>query len=467
VLHDAHGYWIAEAGAPPALPALSGDLDADVVIVGGGFTGLWAAWHLTEADPDLRVALLESHRIGHGPSGRNGGFADSMWVTFDAMVRRYGVEGALDLARAASDSVVQIGEFCDEQGIDAWFNRAGYLNVATTPSQDEALAHNVDAMEQAGVAHEASRLDEAEVAAICSSPRFRGGVFFDDVATVQPARLVFGIRQALIERDVRLFEDSPVLRVDDRPGGVVASTSAGKVRAGRVILASGPSLAGYGSPIRQSVTVASSHMVVTEPVPDVIENIGWTGGQAISDLRALLNYFRTTPDGRIAFGWGGGRIAAGARRFGSAEIDPGVVTRVMFWLHEYFPELRGRRIEHAWGGPIDASATHLPHVVRLPSGRGFAAFGYTGNGVGPSQIVGRSLASLAIGREDRYSSLAFVEPVGALPKVPPEPFRWLGGTVIREAIGRKEDAEAEGEAPGPLVSAIAAVPGLIGFHIGR
>jgi glycine/D-amino acid oxidase-like deaminating enzyme len=287
------------------------------------------------------------------------------------------------------------------------------------------------------------------------------------VATVQPARLAFGIRRSLLERDVRLFEDSAVLRVDDRPGGVVASTAAGRVRAGRVILASGPSLAGYGSPIRHSVTVASSHMVVTEPVPDVIESIGWTGGQAISDLRALLNYFRTTPDGRIAFGWGGGRIAAGARRFGRAEIDPGVVTRVMFWLHEYFPELRGRRIEHAWGGPIDASATHLPHVVRLPSGRGFAAFGYTGNGVGPSQMVGRSLASLAIDREDRYSSLAFVEPVDALPKVPPEPFRWLGGTVIREAIGRKEDAEADGEDPDPLVSAIAAVPGLIGFHIGR
>jgi glycine/D-amino acid oxidase-like deaminating enzyme len=208
-------------------------------------------------------------------------------------------------------------------------------------------------------------------------------------------------------------------------------------------------------------------MVVTEPVPDVIGNIGWTGGQAISDLRALLNYFRTTPDGRIAFGWGGGRIAAGARRFGRAEIDPGVVTRVMFWLHEYFPELRGRRIEHAWGGPIDASATHLPHVVRLPSGRGFAAFGYTGNGVGPSQMVGRTLASLAIDRDDRYSSLAFVEPVDSLPRVPPEPFRWLGGTVIREAIGRKEDAEANGESPGPMVSAVAAVPRLIGFHIGR
>jgi glycine/D-amino acid oxidase-like deaminating enzyme len=208
-------------------------------------------------------------------------------------------------------------------------------------------------------------------------------------------------------------------------------------------------------------------MVITEPVPDVIEETGWTGGEAISDCRSLLNYFRTTPDGRIAFGWGGGRIAAGGRRFGRAEVDREITDQVAVWLHEYFPALRGRRLEHAWGGPIDASASHLPHVVRLDSGRGFAAFGYTGNGVGPSQMVGRTLASLAIGREDRYSALPFVEPVSALHRVPPEPFRWIGGTVIRDAIERKEAAEAAGRQPGPVVSAIAAVPKLIGFHIGR
>ena len=467
MVHTAHGYWIAEAGAPAVLDSLEGAVDADVVIVGGGFTGLWTAWHLSEADPDVRVALLESHRIGHGPSGRNGGFADSMWVTFGLMTKRYGADAALELARAASESVVQIGEFCEQQGVDAWFNQAGYLNVSTTPAQDEIWGDNAQAMRLAGAAEDFRELDQSAVREICASPRFRGGIVYDDVATIQPARLAFGIRQALIARGVRLFENSPVLRVEDNPGGVTAWTPAGRVRADRVILASGPSLAGYGSPIRNSVTVASSHMVVTEPVPDVIDEIGWTGGEAISDCRALLNYFRTTPDGRIAFGWGGGRIAAGGRRFGRAEVDSGITDQVAGWLYEYFPALQGKKLEHAWGGPIDASASHLPHVVRLDSGRGFAAFGYTGNGVGPSQMVGRTLASLALDRQDRYSALPFVEPVSDLHRVPPEPFRWIGGTVIREAIERKEAAEAEGRAPGPVVSAIAAVPKLIGFHIGR
>jgi glycine/D-amino acid oxidase-like deaminating enzyme len=467
VLHTAHGYWIAEAGSPDLLPPLEGSIDADVVIVGGGFTGLWTAWHLTEADPEMRVALVDSHRIGHGPSGRNGGFADSMWVTFSLMADRYGPEAALELARASSDSIDQIGEFCEQQGVDAWFNQAGYLNVSTTPAQDETWQENAEAMRSAGAEDDFRELGPEAVEGICASPRFRGGIVYDDVATIQPARLAFGIRAALIDRGVSLFENSPAVRVDDSPGRVTVTTPAGTVRAERLVLASGPSLAGRGSPIKHSVTVASSHMVITEPVPEVIEEIGWTGGEAISDCRSLLNYFRTTPDGRIAFGWGGGRIAAGGRRFGRAEVDSEITDQVAVWLHEYFPALKGRELTHAWGGPIDASATHLPHVIRLDSGRGFAAFGYTGNGVGPSQMVGRALASLAVGREDRYSALPFVEPVSALTSVPPEPFRWIGGTVIRDAIERKEEAEAAGRMPGPLVSAVAAVPKLIGFHIGR
>jgi len=467
VIHSAHGYWVEEAGLPPLALALEREFDADVVIVGGGFTGMWTAWHLTEADPDLRIALLDSHRIGCGPTGRNGGFADSMWVSFARLSDRYGIPAALEVARASEESVDQIGEFCEQQGIDAWFSKAGYLNVSTSTAQDGVWQNNTGAIASAGQGDAFRELDPERVAEICRSPRFRGGVFYGDVATVQPARLAFGIRAALIDRGVALFENSQVLRVEDGPGGVTATTSGGRIRAGRVVLAAGPALAGRGSPVRSSVTIASSHMVITEPVPELIEQIGWTGGEAISDCRALLTYFRTTPDGRIAFGWGGGRIAPGAHRFGRAEIDREVVEQVGVALREYFPGLADRRLDHAWGGPIDASATHLPHVVKLPSGRGFAAFGYTGNGVGPSQLVGRSLASLAIGREDRYSSLALVEPAGALTKVPPEPFRFIGGTVIREAIGRKEAAEAEERRPRLLVSAISAVPRLIGFHIGR
>ena len=187
------------------------------------------------------------------------------------------------------------------------------------------------------------------------------------------------------------------------------------------VLAIGGAAKGRAGRCAAGSSIASSHIVITEPVPDLLEEIGWTGGECITDSRALVDYFRTTPDGRIAFGWGGGRIAMGARLGGRAELDPEVIAADVEHLLDFFPGLAGRRVTHAWGGPIDASPTHLPLVLPLRGGRAFAAAGYTGNGVGPSHMVGRTLASLALDRRDEPSRLAFVDPspparpAGALP----------------------------------------------------
>jgi glycine/D-amino acid oxidase-like deaminating enzyme len=218
-------------------------------------------------------------------------------------------------------------------------------------------------------------------------------------------------------------------------------------------------------PLRHRLTVTSSHMVITEPVPDVLEEICWTGGECITDSRAMLHYFRTTPDGRIAFGWGGGRIVMGARLGERVDVDRRLAGDVEKHLRRFFPQLEGRRVEHAWGGPIDASPTHLPVVASLHGGRAFAAFGYTGNGVGPSHMCGRILGSLALGRDDEHTRLAIVD--GPPARVPPEPFRWLGGTIIRSALVRKESAEEAGRKPNPLTALIAGIPERIGIHVGR
>lgn len=467
MIHTATGYWIQEAGEPELLPSLGEDIEVDVLIVGGGFTGMWTAWHLSGAEPDLRVGLVESGRIGFGPSGRNGGFVESMWESFRALSRRYGVAGALELAGAAEESVGQIRDFISERGIDAWFREDGMINVSTAPAWDGAWRETLTLLAEAGAADRARELDPAEVSAVCDSPAFRGGVFYPRAGTLQPARLGFGLRAALIERGVSLFENSPATRVEDGPAGVLVRTPGGSVRADRVVLANGGALAGSRSPVRNSVTVASSHLLITEPVPDVLDEAGWSGGQGITDCRSLVTYFRTTPDRRLALGWGGGRIAAGGRRGGTAEVDPDVIRQVTDILHRYFPGTVGREVEYAWGGPIDASASHLPHVVRLPSGRAFAAFGFTGNGVGPTQLVGRTLASLALGRRDRYSALPFVCTPSDLTRIPPEPFRWAGGAAIREAIRRVEQRQMDDRAPDPVSRLVAGVPALIGFHIGR
>jgi glycine/D-amino acid oxidase-like deaminating enzyme len=475
--HTAHGYWLEEAGAVEPAPELVGEKHADVVVIGGGYTGMWAAWQVKALEPEARVVLLEADVCGQGPSGRNGGFCNVMWFSLPNMRERWGDAGALAVARASAEAVEGIESFCRDAGVDAWFRRGGYLQVSTAPAHDGIWGEAVAACRELGEEDAIRPLGSTEVARRCASPAFRGGAFYPDAATVQPARLALGLRERLRGAGVDIYEHSAVRALRAAPGDggaragkamagtVEAHTSAGTVRARTAILSIGGAAKAPHAPLRNSLTVTSSHIVLTEPVPDLLEEIGWSGGECITDSRALIDYFRTTPDGRIAFGWGGGRIAMGARLRGRAELDPEAIAGAAAHLREYFPALEGRRLTHAWGGPIDVSPTHLPLIAPLSGNRAFAAAGYTGNGVGPSYMVGRALASLALDRRDAHSRLPIVDPTPQ--RVPPEPLHWLGGETIRKALMSKEEAELAARAPNPLSSLISRLPELIGFHIGR
>ncbi len=464
--HTRLGYWIEEAGEAVARPPLNGRVEADVLVAGGGYTGMWSAWYAKQLEPGARIVLLESEPLcGRGPSGRNGGFCNAMWFSLASMRERWGDAPALEVAAAAERAVARIGAFCEEHGVDAWFRPAGYVQVSTAPAHDGAWARALAACRELGVPQMLQPLSAAEVQERCQSPAFRAGAVSPTSATLQPARLALGLRAQLLAAGVEIFEASPVRSFREAPDGVEARTPGGSVRAARGVLAIGSAAKSRRGPLRGRLTVASSHIVLTEPVPEVLERIGWTNGDCITDSRSLIHYFRTTRDGRIAFGWGGGRIAAGARTRGRAEVDADVAAVATAHLYDYFPALRGRRVTHAWGGPIDASPTHLPAVTTLPPHRAWVAAGYTGNGVGPSNMVGRTLAALALDRDDDHAHLAFVD--ARTPRVPPEPFHWLGGESIRLGILRKEEAEMQNRQPDPVSSAVARVPGLLGFHIGR
>jgi glycine/D-amino acid oxidase-like deaminating enzyme len=462
--HTRYGWWLEEAGSPEPRAPLEGDVDADVVIVGGGYTGMWTAWFIAEAEPDARVVVLEAERCGTGPSGRNGGFANALWLSVASLRERFGAEAALEIARASEEAIDGIGEWCAQQGVDAWYRRGGYLQVSTTPFHDSVARAGVQAAAELGAPDRCVAQSPDDVRRRCDSPVFRGGAYHPAAATVQPARLALGLRERLIGRGVLIFEGSAARRPRARPGGVEVETPSGRVQAGAAVLAAGGRLAAH-PPLRRRLTVTSSHMVITEPVSDVLEEIGWTGGECITDSRAAVQYLRTTPDGRIAFGWGGGRVVPGARLNGRAEVDRRVTAEVERRLVRVFPSLRGRRIEHAWGGPIDVSPTHLPVIGTLATDRVHYAFGYTGNGVGPSHLVGRTLASMALDRRDEHTRLALVEPPPV--RVPPEPFRYAGGTIIRAALLRRERLEEEGRRADPLTRFIAGVPERMGIHIGR
>jgi glycine/D-amino acid oxidase-like deaminating enzyme len=458
VHHDAHGFWLREAGGAEPVPPAAGELRADVVIVGGGYAGMWTAWNLLERGAS--VVLLEADVCGHGPSGRNGGFCETLWSNLPSLRERFGDERALAACEASSDSVRAIGAWCEAEGVDAWFRPAGFVLTATSEAQDPV----VDEITQAGADVGTDRiqaLDAQAVRARCDSPRFRKGVLVPDDATVQPARLALGLRRRLLERGAAVHEHSRVRSLTATADGVVAETDGARVRAGAAVLTINAATRGV-RPLRSRLSVTSSHIVLTEPVPEVIEEIGWTGGESITDGRTFLHYFRTTPDGRIAFGWGGGRLAVGARLNGRIEVDPDVAEATHRHLVDYFPALEGRRITHAWGGPIDVSPSHLPQIGTLADGPVHYAFGFTGNGVGPCHLAGRVLAGLAGGDGDR--TLALDEPG---PMVPPEPIAWLGGMVVRGAFLRAERLQAEGRRPDLVTRAVCAAPKALGIHVSR
>jgi glycine/D-amino acid oxidase-like deaminating enzyme len=458
----AHGWWLQEAGAVVPVASLGDDLTADVVVIGGGYTGLWAAWHLRERGAD--VVLLETGVCGEGPSGRNGGFVDHLAHAAPRLRALAGDAAARATITESVASVRAIGAWCAAQGVDAWFRPAGQIVASAAPAQDGGEDEAIAACAALGLGDELRALSAEDVRGRIASPVLRGGALAPSTATVHPARLARGLRAKLIERGVRIFEHTPVRGLHERDGGVVAQTAGGRVRAGAAVLAAGPRAIAL-PPLRRHLTLTSSHLVITEPVPDVLEAIGWTGGEAVTDGRHLVHYFRTTPDGRIAFGWGGGRIVCGARLQPRDDADRRLALRVAGDLVRFFPALAGRRIEHAWGGPIDASPAHLPVIDTLPGGRAHFAFGYTGNGVGPSELCGRILARMALDERDALTRLPLV--AGSTRLLPPEPLRVAGGEAVRIALDRKERAEEAHRRPSPVARAVARLPDLLGVQIGR
>ena len=446
----------AEAGAP--CPPLARDVNADVVIIGGGFTGLWTAFHLKRSHPDLGVVVLEQDICGGGPSGRNGGFASGWWDELDGLVHLYGADAAVTACREVSRSIDAIGAFCTEHDVHAWFRKSGYVFAATGPRHEQLCAEMAHTAEETGVAEEMIRLAAAEVQARCKSPAFRGGAFMRDGASVQPAMLARGLRRVVLGLGVTIHEGTKVSRLDPGPAAV---THHGVVRAKHAVLA--VNAWGVEWPeINRRVAAWSSYIVLTAPAPEKLEEIGWTGGELITDLRQSLRYFRTTRDGRIAFGGGGGRAAPSIGRSFTHSIR--AVEEAAEGFRRFFPSWSDVPIVDGWGGPIDVGPTHLPAFGTLEPGNVHYAVGYTGNGVAPSHLAGRVIADLVTGTDSDVVHLPVVNPKTR--RFPPEPLRSMGAFAIRRAIIAFDNAEEAGRRPNIAASTIARLPRRLGYLLG-
>jgi glycine/D-amino acid oxidase-like deaminating enzyme len=498
-------WWLREtlAGEPAALtaaaaaPPLVGSVTADVVVLGGGYTGLWTALRLSELEPGARIVVLEADICGGGPSGRNGGFVTGWWDELPTLIERHGEAGGLAIARAIDAAVDEVGAWSTANGVDAWYTKAGSLTVSAATAQDGVGADAVAACARLGVGEAYVAMTAEEVRARVHSPVFRGGAFMPGAATIQPAALARGLRRVLLERGVRICERTRAVELDgERPGtfGRVgaagrsaptarATASRAAVGAARPVRVRTISAAGSGEVTARAAVVAlnawaaawpsfgrrlvtwSSYIALTEPIPARLAEIGWTGGEGLADGRFTLHYLRTTPDGRIAIGGGGGRAGFGGR-IGPAFTDDHLsVQRAVAGLRRLFPSLRDVRIDDAWGGPIDITADHLPMFATLPGRPIHYGHGYSGNGVAPAVVGGRILAALALERADDPALTLPI--VGAVPRAfPPEPFRYVGARLVREAIVRTEQAEERAERPSRLLREVSRLPRRMGYHLG-
>ena len=454
-------WWLQEARAhrpAPVAPPLAERLDVDVAIVGGGYTGLWTALALRERVPQPSVAVLEAREVGDGPSGRNGGFLHGYWSSLSTLRAVLGDGGALHVAHASSRIVPAVRGFLEQRGEDAWLREGGLLKVAATAAEDDAVVRSLEVARKLGAEEEAVALTHDELRRRIDSPRFRRGVFFRDGATVQPARLALALKRAAGDAGVRLFEQTPVTEI--RPGAL--ETPAGSVRAAEIVLAL--NAWGTGWPLARWQTTFGSAVVLSEPVPELLEQVGWTGGEAITDGRMFLHYFRTTPDGRVLMGSGSGRLEPGGRVGAEVLDDVAAQARAHAGLRSLLPALAEAAIEARWSGPIDVSADRLPRFGTVPGTRIHYGAGYSGNGVGPSWLGGQILASLALGTHDEWSTLPLVD--RQTRRLPPEPFRYIGGRLVRWGTLSAEEAIGAGRRPSAAARAAAAIPRLLRMPIG-
>jgi glycine/D-amino acid oxidase-like deaminating enzyme len=406
--------------------------------------------------------VLEAALCGEGPSGRNGGFLHGYWSSLARARRVFGDGGALAVAEAAAAIVPGVREFVQRRGVDVWLREAPMLEVSAAPAQDEAIDAAVAVARELGVEEEAVPVGPDELAERCSSPRFRRGVLYREGATVQPGRLVRALRAAVIGDGVVLHERTPMLRLR-RGSPTVVETPRGRIRAREVVVAINAAAAGW-RPLGRRLTAFGSYIVLTEPVPDLLEAINWTGGESIIDGRMFLHYFRTTNDGRVVMGSGSGPIGFGGRLDERFTADTPSIARAEAGLRFLLPGLAEARVERSWGGPIDVSADHFPFFGTAAGSRVHYGAGYSGNGVGPSWLGGRILARLALGIEDELTALPLVN--RHIRPLPPEPIKRLGGGLVRGAALRAEEAEQDGRHPALPLRAIAALPRVVGLRVG-
>jgi glycine/D-amino acid oxidase-like deaminating enzyme len=416
---------------------LAGDIDADVAIVGAGFTGLWTAYYLARADPGLRIVVCEREIAGFGASGRNGGWCSALFpASLTKLERMAGRDSAIAMQRAMHGAVDEVGRAAAAEGIDCHFAKGGTVLLARSPVQLERAKSEVAEARAFGFGEpDAALLSAAEARERADASGVLGGVYTPHCAAIHPSRLARGLAEVVRRAGVQVFERTGVQEI--HPGRLV--TASGTVRARYIVRATEgytPELPG----LERAIAPVYSLMIATAPLPESVwAQIGLAGRPTFGDLRHLIIYGQRTADGRLAFGGRGAPYHLGSAIRPSFDRVPAVFDALRRTLGELFPVLADVAVTHCWGGPIGIPRDWCASVG-LDAATGLAwAGGYVGDGVSTTNLAGRTLADLITGADTELVRLPWVG--HRSPNWEPEPLRWLGlnaGLQVMSLADRQE-----------------------------
>lgn len=431
--------WLDRSDRPEPSAALVQRIDVDLVVVGGGYTGLWAALIAAERDPSRRIAVIEADRVGHAASGRNGGFCSSS-LTHGLVNGLERFESEIDtLQRLGHANLDEIESAVRRHGIDCDFERSGNLEVAVAPWMVEPLREQYELLRHHG--EEVTWLDGAEARAQLDSPTYEAAIWRrSGEAMVDPARLAWGLAAACRSLGVKIYESTPMTSLDRIGTSMVVTTPRGAITGRAVVLGTGafdpvvPSM-------RRRLAAVYDHALATEPLSDTqLASIGWAGRQGVSDTTNLFHYYRrfTDPDGGVRILWGGYDAVYhyGNKVHPSLEQNDRTHGLLAQQFFETFPQLEGLDFSHRWGGLIDTNTRFSVGFGTAFEGQVAYAAGYTGLGVGATRFGAEVCLDLLDRPDSDLCALDFVRR-RPLP-FPPEPIRWIGITITRKEYERAD-----------------------------
>ena len=417
-------------------PPLEGTERADVCIVGGGYTGMWTAYFLKRADPALEVTIVERSWAGSGASGHNDGYAMTVLdMSLHHLVERHGAERAGAAHEAVARSVVEIGGFCDEHGVEADYDLCGFAGVGVNDGQMWRLERDLEAARRIGAEADFEYFEDQRAREVIGSPIVRGVLKERRGALINPQRLARGLARVIDEMGVRVHERSPATAISS--GRV--TTERGAVEAERIVVATNAYQHAFDQ-FKGRVVPIWSYAMVTEPLTDdQLGRVAWPGREGFEDKRNFITIGRLTADNRVVWG---GRLAP-YYRGNDMDIrhmrNDYVFDQLRGAWSQFFPMWSDVRFTHAYGGCVAITGTFLPYVGSLGGGVLYG-YGYNGHGVAPSHTVGQTLADLVTGRDSELTSLVFVDQKES--RLPGEPLRYLG-TRLTTALLERQDRKMD------------------------